>query len=192
MRNAALSQTIPCGHRVGQRGMTSRVIPRGTPLWTASHSSFLRPPGGSTRCNLKGSPLTCEYDTCKRQSRPEYGRGSQANVLRCSLFARTQTVQGSVAFHTRNRGTSLIRKRPPPLGPEPRHRPTVGSCRGAVSCERRTPVTRAVIPCGGVWHCACPRLSDCCARYNGAFLSKKATFRVSNMCHVHLCVFISR
>ena len=34
-------------------------------------------------------------------------------------------------------GTSLIRKRPPPLGPpkDPRHRPTEGSEEGAFSCK---------------------------------------------------------
>ena len=38
------------------------------------------------------------------------------------------------------RGTSLIRNRPPPLGPaeEPRHGPTVGSYGVAVSYERGT------------------------------------------------------
>ena len=44
----------------------------------------------------------------------------------------------------RYRGTSLMRKCPPPLGPPwgPRHRSTVGFFGGAVSYQRGTPVCR--------------------------------------------------
>ena len=58
-------------------------------------------------------------------------------------------MSGGFAQKTLYRGTSLIRKCPPPLGtPQgPRHRPTVGSYGGAVSYERGTPVGCGVFTC---------------------------------------------
>ena len=84
-------------------------------------------------------------NTLTKKSRPESGLDS----LECAEFARQRNgiwEMNSTLGEEYYMDTSLIRKRPPPLGLpwDPRPRPTVKSEQGAFSSKVRYPCTQAI------------------------------------------------